>query len=243
MQLSVLAQIDILDTGFADVEDSQLGVFRNVEAFNVRNVDREAQQFGATGRVEFAKALIGISAERHEQRIVRKIEFLVEVLGLTNLEDGESRVVRANFERADVEWVVVDIYCEQVMEIREVERLEFVVRSGEELQFGASTHLNFAHIATTDVEILNVIGITVDANNARLIHIASKSGSGVRSGFGVVSQLSQLMLFSTGAAVNVNPVAFGKACNHYGAAVGGTKLVIEIGLECDDGLGILRHST
>ena len=243
LQLRVFTQINLLDAGFADVEDSQLGVFRNVEAFNVRNVDREAQQFGATGRVEFAKALIGISAERHEQRIVRKIEFLVEVLGLTNLEDGESRVVRAYFERANVEWVVVDIYCEQVGKSREVERLKFVVRSGEELQFGASTHLNFAHIATADVEILNVFGITVDANDARLIHIASKSGSGVRSGFGVVSQLSQLMLFSTGAAVNVNPVAFGKACNHYGAAVGGTELLIEIGFECDDGFGILRHST
>ena len=172
LQFEVVAQVDILDAGFADVEYFEFWVFRNIECFNVRNVDRQAHQFRATGWVELAETLVGISAERHEQRIVRKIEFLVEVLGLTHLKDGENGVIRANLERAHVEWVVVDIDRNQIRESREVESLQFVVRSDEELQISASAHLYFAHIATADVEILNVGGIAVDANDASPIHIA-----------------------------------------------------------------------
>ena len=243
LQQGVSTQVDVFDTRFADVEDAKFGIFGYIEGFHIGYINRQAHQFRASRGVERCEGFIGISAKGNEQRIVGEVERRVHFGGLPHFQNSKVGVIGTNLQRRHIVGVVVHIHINQIGECAQIQCFQIIVRGFKELQFSEFAKFNVAHIASIDVDVLNVFGITIDTDFVGSGHITSDDGSGVGIVFFIVNGTHQFMFFFTGTAVHVNPIAFGKTANHDVGAIGGTHLLVELSFDGDDRLLVLCHGS
>ena len=113
-KVGIVAQVDFLDTGFADVQDGQIRVVRYVEALYRSRVDRNFLDFRASRRVEISKVLAAPGIERSHGGIVAQVERRVEMVNLPDVENHQRRLVAADFQRRRAKRVVVEIQSLEV---------------------------------------------------------------------------------------------------------------------------------
>ena len=244
LEFGVLRDVDMAYAGVGDVKDGEQGVVCDAEAADRCGIDGNLPQVRASRGVEGVQVVATPGIEGHHRRIVREVETLVEVVDLSEVEDGEVVLWGAHLQRFDIEGVVVEVECLKRSERGEVKAFELVVAEVEDGQVAEPLNVNLAEHASVCVDNLDVFGIAVDAYHAFSRNVEGDGRSGPFFILCIIGCRDDFMLFGAESAVDINVFALGNAADGHLYAVAFAVGVVSRCPECcNQRLCALSHAS
>ena len=180
-QIGVLAQIERLDTGVADIEYTELWVFRDINAFYFRHVQTQTLQLGALRRIgrQQVGAVEGI--ERDERGEVLQVEVRRHVFALCHFEHDEFGKFANHQWSFARKGIVAKVDELQVLKMVDVQCLDGVVLQVEDMEIQVLVKLDLVDAAARGSEVVNLFGIAIN-----LDHSFARYGAGVVCGLHIL---------------------------------------------------------
>ena len=172
LEIGQVAEVNLLDTRIADIENGDGGIVGEVEALNIRSVNGETLELGATRGIKRAQALVGISIKGYHLGVVGEVERLVEILRLPDFKEHQLGLVAANLEGFAVEGIVAHGNGCKRREIGEVKLVQEVVVEVEIVEIGHLLHLEVGDVAAVKTDDCDIGSIAPDTYEAFFGHIA-----------------------------------------------------------------------
>ena len=162
-----MAYVDRCHLGLRYVEDHELRVLADIDAFDICHVEGETIERRTLSRVDVGEAYVVVGIKRHHLRIVAKVEVRVHVLDNAYFEDAELLESAWDYERSLLgESVVAEVERLELSLTAEVDVLKLVVAEVEDNEAARFCQVNVVDVATACVEVVELVGVAVDAHHA-----------------------------------------------------------------------------